>query len=91
MNVAAFIVVLLAQITAPPGSASLSIQDMAALTVILGSMSGLIFWVGSKFFATRKDFHALNNKITSLTIAHELTALDIKWIKAKMAGDNFPP
>lgn len=68
----------------------LSIQDIAALTVIASFVGGILLWAGSRLFATRTDLHLLRADLQKNTMETGLIGRDVSWIKAKLTDDGAP-
>lgn len=68
----------------------LSIQDIAALTVIASFVGGILLWAGSRLFATRTDLHLLRADLQKNTMETGLIGRDVSWIKAKLTDAGAP-
>lgn len=62
---------------------TISWESIAAITVVLSFLFGVVFWLGSKMFATRKDFHEMQSSIVALRIKDMQLENDIAWLKGK--------
>ena len=63
-------------------------ETLAAMTVILSFSGGICFWIGSKIFATRHDFHRVSERIAELAESHIEIKTDLKWIKKALGGNE---
>lgn len=61
----------------------ISWETIAAITVVLSFLFTVVFWVGSKMFTTRKDFHEMQSSIVALRIKDGQLENDIAWLKTK--------
>jgi hypothetical protein len=68
----------------------MSLQDLAALTVVFSFLGGIGLWAASRMFVTRSDMHELRNKLSVYVLQSEIVQNDVRWIKAKLSGDDIP-
>lgn len=61
----------------------ISWETVAAITVVLSFLFTVVFWLGSKMFATRKDFHEIQSSIVALRLKDGQLENDIAWLKTK--------
>lgn len=61
----------------------ISWETIAAIAATLSFVFGVVFWLGSKMFATRKDFHEMQSSIVALRIKDGQLENDIAWLKTK--------
>lgn len=69
----------------------ISIQDLAALAGIFTFLGGALYWLGSKIFVPRKEFHRVKADIIGLQ--HDFDKLDyaVYRLKKEVFGENDPP
>jgi len=67
-----------------------SIQDVAGITVIASFTGAILLWLSGRYFATRKDIHNINNRLTRIELKFNVAQNDMSWIKAKLSGEEVP-
>ena len=65
-------------------------QDYEAASVILTALCTGCFWMGSRIFATRKDLACVSRKLEELKEGAIKVAVDVDWIKSRLAGNEIP-
>lgn len=68
-----------------------TLEDIAAVVVILTGLFGAAYWIGRRTFATREDLHKVNGKISQVGLELMTARRDLEWIKAKLSGEDCPP
>lgn len=69
----------------------ITIQDAAALAAVFTFLGGALYWLGSKIFVPRKEFHRVKADI--IFLQHEFDKMDysIYRLKKEVFGENDPP